>query len=454
MSSVRPGARPMGLPSNPRAAGSISRPASRAGTDTSSRPGSRAGYSNDQSRSASRAGYAGSSYSTVSEPRRRATGGEPAPPLREVRTQRSIANIAPRAQSSTRAPRDPMPPRPSLDDRSRTYDDRPRERSRSRVREVPRERERVPEMPRPSERTAQQSERPRLRGLRNETPVRSRAPSASTASSPISDAPSSFFGRSETSSRSSLEDNNNNKPMGREDGRRGDMPGWVGNHDDYRLDDENYSNEQQQQSTQTGLGTSLWARVSEAAGTLTVTVSQAWAGNVQTYSGERTPPGQESSLSRALKAYHMDKARAPEDLPEWLFSAQERGQRSRPSASATANTKSSSRDRDDDYGQYEPPRTARPPPSAYVSQSSVSSSRSPSFDLDRTPTTKASNRLRELRDAKRSQAIMRANSSDPVTSERVEPRMVRDDEGRYEPPMPRAPPRSVGLPSRPGARRI
>ncbi|VDC06588.1 unnamed protein product [Peniophora sp. CBMAI 1063] len=334
-----------------------------------------------------------------------------------------------------------------MEDRSRTYDARPRERSRSRAREPPRERERqpMPEMPR-------QNERPRLRDMRSETPGRGRAPSASTASSPISDAPSSYFGRSETSSRSSLEDNNG-KPMGREDGRRRNMPGWVGNHDDYRLDDENYSNEQQLAQTQTTLGTSLWARVTEVASSLTVNVSQAWAGNVQTYSGERTPPGQESSLSRALKAYHMDKARKPEDLPEWLFSAQERGQRSRPSASASNSRTSSSREQED-YGQYEPPRTARPPPSAYASAPAPTSSRG-SFDLDRTPTTKASNRLRELRDAKRSQAIMRSNTSEPVASERVQPRTVREDEGRCEPPVSRAPPRAaVGLPSRPGARRV
>ena len=32
-----------------------------------------------------------------------------------------------------------------------------------------------------------------------------------------------------------------------------------------------------------------------------------------------TPPGEESRLTRALKAYHIDKARDPADLPEWLF---------------------------------------------------------------------------------------------------------------------------------------
>ncbi|KAJ3485670.1 hypothetical protein NLI96_g4799 [Meripilus lineatus] len=37
-----------------------------------------------------------------------------------------------------------------------------------------------------------------------------------------------------------------------------------------------------------------------------------------------TPPGQESRLTRALKSYHISKARAPSDLPEWLFEEKER----------------------------------------------------------------------------------------------------------------------------------
>ena len=45
-----------------------------------------------------------------------------------------------------------------------------------------------------------------------------------------------------------------------------------------------------------------------------------------------TPPGEESRLSRALKAYRIDKARDPTDLPEWLFEKHE----SRRAAAATA----------------------------------------------------------------------------------------------------------------------
>ncbi|OBZ75236.1 hypothetical protein A0H81_04392 [Grifola frondosa] len=74
-----------------------------------------------------------------------------------------------------------------------------------------------------------------------------------------------------------------------------------------------------------GFGSSLWSRVAVVASNLTVNVSKAWATNVATFSGEETPPGQESRLTRAMKAYHIEKARDPADLPEWLFEERERG---------------------------------------------------------------------------------------------------------------------------------
>jgi hypothetical protein len=54
-----------------------------------------------------------------------------------------------------------------------------------------------------------------------------------------------------------------------------------------------------------------------------------------------TPPGQESRLTRAMKAYHLEKARSPEDLPPWLFDESER--RSRAPARSSGR-----RDADDD----------------------------------------------------------------------------------------------------------
>jgi len=73
-----------------------------------------------------------------------------------------------------------------------------------------------------------------------------------------------------------------------------------------------------------GYGLSLWSRVATAASTLTLNVSKAWASNIAVYSGELTPPGEESRLTRAMKAYHIDKARDPADLPAWLFEEHER----------------------------------------------------------------------------------------------------------------------------------
>ncbi|KAG7092423.1 hypothetical protein E1B28_008779 [Marasmius oreades] len=73
-----------------------------------------------------------------------------------------------------------------------------------------------------------------------------------------------------------------------------------------------------------GYGQTIWSRVATAASSLTVNVSKAWATNIATYAGEETPPGQESRLTRAMKAYHVEKARDPADLPTWLFDEHER----------------------------------------------------------------------------------------------------------------------------------
>lgn len=76
-----------------------------------------------------------------------------------------------------------------------------------------------------------------------------------------------------------------------------------------------------------GFGSSLWGRVAAAAGSLSVSVSRAWEANIGVSPGEVTPPGEDSRLARAIKAYHIEKARQPSDLPDWLFSEKERGVR-------------------------------------------------------------------------------------------------------------------------------
>lgn len=93
-----------------------------------------------------------------------------------------------------------------------------------------------------------------------------------------------------------------------------------------------------------GDGYAVWSRVATAASELTVNVSKAWATNIATYTGEETPPGQESRLTRAMKAYHLEKARSPQDLPTWLFDEKER----RPKAADPPKSRPSRRYTDDD----------------------------------------------------------------------------------------------------------
>ncbi|CAL1704837.1 unnamed protein product [Somion occarium] len=70
-----------------------------------------------------------------------------------------------------------------------------------------------------------------------------------------------------------------------------------------------------------GFGTALWSRVAVVAENLTVSVNKA----IETYADPPTPIGQESRLTRAMKEYHLTKARDPSDLPDWLFEDRDRG---------------------------------------------------------------------------------------------------------------------------------
>jgi len=73
------------------------------------------------------------------------------------------------------------------------------------------------------------------------------------------------------------------------------------------------------------LGSSLWTRVATAAEHLKVNVSKAISTTVATENGEATPDGQESSLAKAMKAYHVDKANGDaKELPNWLFEGRDR----------------------------------------------------------------------------------------------------------------------------------
>ncbi|KAG2750084.1 hypothetical protein P692DRAFT_20847750 [Suillus brevipes Sb2] len=71
-------------------------------------------------------------------------------------------------------------------------------------------------------------------------------------------------------------------------------------------------------------GDSIWNRVAAAASVLTVHVNKAWYSRIGASEEEETAPGRDSHLIRVMKTYHLAKARHPSDLPDWLFDERER----------------------------------------------------------------------------------------------------------------------------------
>jgi len=151
-----------------------------------------------------------------------------------------------------------------------------------------------------------------------------------------------------------------------------------------------------------GSGSVLWNGFVNVASSLTVNVSKAWASNVNTQDGEETPAGQESRLTRAMKAYHLEKARDPSELPAWLFNERERG------------VKGSTRGRtgNDDIRADTPEMPETPPMTQssgfraiYASAASTEVQRSRRYEPtgygnDGITPSKAANRLRAMREPK------------------------------------------------------
>jgi len=138
-----------------------------------------------------------------------------------------------------------------------------------------------------------------------------------------------------------------------------------------------------------------------------------------------TPPGGETRLTRALKAYYIERARAPTDLPPWLFEEHERRpQAARPSprdqtrfnedrAGGRRNNSPPNRGRnyDDEYEQEPPPQAKRGAlrdiydSAAAPNQPKVSGpgrTLAPS-SRDDGNVSRATSRLQAMRDAKRLQ---------------------------------------------------
>ncbi|KIK59877.1 hypothetical protein GYMLUDRAFT_245072 [Collybiopsis luxurians FD-317 M1] len=144
--------------------------------------------------------------------------------------------------------------------------------------------------------------------------------------------------------------------------------------------------------TGTGDGYTVWSRVAAAASSLTISVSKAWASNITTYAGEETPPGAESRLCRAMKAYHLSKCEDRRDLPAWLFSESERTpwSRSRPPRSEVMEP-----------AEDPKPHTARNRPFPASAYKAPDGHQSISQDAGHQTSKASTDRLRQLREAKR-----------------------------------------------------
>jgi len=194
--------------------------------------------------------------------------------------------------------------------------------------------------------------------------------------------------------------------------------------------------------TGTGDGYTVWSRVATAASTLTISVGKAWASNIATYAGEETPVGQESRLTRAMKAYHVEKARDPSDLPAWLFEEHERqprraGRTGRPQVSAEVDALPAA--------TPSRGRRARAFPESSTTSASARTERSVMRGTEsaepsgQAPKAQAIDRLKALREARRPQVDTAPNTR---ALSREQPAST------YEEPRQRAP--KVGLPSGPG----
>lgn len=157
-----------------------------------------------------------------------------------------------------------------------------------------------------------------------------------------------------------------------------------------------------------------------------------------------------------MKAYHIEKAREPSDLPEWLFNDRDRGLRQRADEDKKAN---------DPFAQGSTsPRTTEPAapaaPSRVMSPTPIPNPRAMATrrntDAESAATmTRAAQRLKELRDAKatRTPTIRFADSVHPrhagrdrqeVTEERVPPTSAASERPLASNTRPIATPGAVG----------
>jgi hypothetical protein len=199
-----------------------------------------------------------------------------------------------------------------------------------------------------------------------------------------------------------------------------------------------------------------------------VDVGKAWATNVAIHSSEGmtinrrlrfnglsgpiftdTPPGEESRLTRAMKAYYIEKARDLSDLPEWLFEEYERRPVGRSRFASRQNS-----DQDHGYEVPTPPPRSRGLRDIYDAAAAPSSSTSrpsgiPENFADEPALSKTTNRLKALRDAKRQNSGF--DGDGPVKSS-LDSDGERRRAGRGT-EVDKRPRQKVGLPSGPGGGR-
>jgi hypothetical protein len=184
-----------------------------------------------------------------------------------------------------------------------------------------------------------------------------------------------------------------------------------------------------------------------------------------------TPPGEESRLTRVMKAYHLAKARDPTDLPPWLFEEYERRPLGRSSARAWQQEAS-------EPGIYEPHDDTAPPRGRglrdiYDAAAATTSTPTPSRrerremsrgrqdDVDVGYSSKANDRLKALRDAKRNAVQRNASVADVPNDEWPSARKeysggsgLENRPGGRAPSLPRVRPAvGSGLPPRPVSRK-
>lgn len=171
-----------------------------------------------------------------------------------------------------------------------------------------------------------------------------------------------------------------------------------------------------------GFRSALWSRVTNAAGNLKVNVSKALGATLSPDAGEETPQGEESRLMRAMKAYHVDKARDANDLPDWLFEGRDREVISRLRGNAPGNVEpaqlpiprqATASPAPARRGRQERIPSGETAPSAWQAAHSRASSTSSVRSVHAsTPSRDAMNRLKELRLAKRNARVRFAGDDD------------------------------------------